>query len=262
MGEMKQFPNKPKIAICGLGMVGGALARWFAKVIIYDPPRGLGSVEELNTADIIFLSVPTPYKDGYDISILESVLQIIEGEKIIVLKSTVLPGTTQGFQDKYSQHRFLFNPEFLTEASADQDLAYPDRQIIGFTEQSFTIAADILALLPLAPFERIIPTREAEMIKLFNNCWFATKVIFANQMYDLCQSTVIDYDTVKVGASADKRMTGTSHLEIFHKGSRGYGGKCIPKDARALISWADQNGVDMSLLKTAEEFNATLKPNK
>ena len=141
-------------------------------------------------------------------------------------------------------------------------MAYPDRQIIGYTTESFTIAADILALLPLAPFERIIPVKEAEMIKLFNNCWFATKVIFANQMYDLCQKTGIDYDMVKVGASMDKRMTGTSHLEIFHKGSRGYGGKCLPKDSKALISWADQNGVDMSLLKTADAFNETLKPNK
>src|SRR3990167_5904099 len=263
MGEMKQFPNKPKIAICGLGMVGGALARWFAKVIIYDPPRGLGSVEELNTADIIFLSVPTPYKDGYDISILESVLQIIEGEKIIVLKSTVLPGTTQDFQDKYPQHRFLFNPEFLTEASADQDFQYPDRQIIGYTKDSFTIAADILSLLPLAPHMRMVPSKEAEMIKYGNNTWFATKVIFANQIYDLCKKMGIDYDAVKSGMAMDKRMTGTSHLEIFHKGSRGFGGKCLPKDLSALLWWAEKNGVDMTLLKEVDRFNReVLKPNK
>src|SRR3990167_956714 len=264
----QQFPLHPKIAIAGSGgMVGGALLKWFPQAIQYDPPKELDG--DLNKADIVFICVPTPYDDGFDLTAVQSVIrnlnqfQYLEGEKIVVIKSTVLPGTTQDFQDQYPQHIFLFNPEFLTEASADQDFQYPDRQIIGYTEQSFTVAADILSILPLAPHMRMVPSKEAEMIKYGNNTWFAAKVIFANQIYDLCKKMDIDYDTVKSGMAMDKRMTGTSHLEIFHKGSRGFGGKCLPKDLSALLWWAEKNGVDMTLLKEVDRFNReVLKPNK
>ena len=251
-----------KIAIAGLGMVGGALAKWFPQAIQYDPPKGIGSVNELNRADIVFLCVPTPYKEGFDLSSVIDVLDKLEGSKIVVIKSTVLPGTTDRIQKEYPQHKLLFNPEFLTEASSDQDMKYPDRQIIGYTERSYTIAQDIMMMLPQAPFERIIPAKEAEMVKYMNNAWFATKVIFANQIYDLCEKMGIDYEKVKESASADKRMTGTSHLEIMHKGSRGVGGKCLPKDLKSLLWFASRNGVDMKLLKVVDEINTQLKPNK
>ena len=260
--ETQQFPLHPKIGIMGVGMVGGAMSKWFKDAILYDPPKKLGSDKEINEADVIFVCVPTPYDNGFDLSYVKKAILTLSSPKIVVIKSTVTPGTTEKLQDTFPQHRFLFNPEFLTEVSADQDMNYPDRQFIGYTKESYTIAADVLRLLPQAPFERILPSTEAEMIKYFNNTWFATKVIFANQMYDLCQEAGIDYDTVKLGASMDKRMTGTSHLEIWHKGSRGYGGKCLPKDTKALIEWADSKGVNMTLLKTVEMYNAVLKPNK
>ena len=98
---------------------------------------------------------------------------------------------------------------------------------------------------------------EAEMVKYFGNTWFAIKVVFANQMYDLCKKIGADYDTIMESASADKRI-GRSHLEVIHKGYRGYGGKCLPKDIKALIQFADANGVDLVLHKTAEEINSRL----
>jgi len=146
-----------------------------------------------------------------------------------------------------------------TEVTGDQDFQYPDRQIIGYTRESYTIAQDVLRLLPLASFERIIPAKAAEVVKYFNNTWFATKVTFANQIFDLCKKINVDYDIVKESASADRRMTGTSHLEVQHNGYRGYGGKCLPKDVRALIDFADEKGMDMSLLKQVEEINNMLR---
>lgn len=259
--------GKYKIAIAGLGMVGGALARFFDSVqreyASYDPPKDIGSVEELNEADIVFLCVPTPYKEGFDLSYVITVLDKLDRSKIVVLKSTVLPGTTDHLQKEYPQHKLLFNPEFLTEATATEDMFHPDRQILGYTERSYSVCTDILAMLPEAPYERIVLAKEAEATKYFNNTWFATKVIFANQMYDLCQKMGIDYDIVKDCASADRRMTRTSHLEIFHKGQRGYGGKCLPKDTKALLWYANKNGVDMTLLKEVDRFNTkVLKPSK
>ncbi len=160
-------------------------------------------------------------------------------------------------QKKYPGHKFLFNPEFLTEATADQDMRYPDRQIIGYTDQSFNVAGHLMQMLPLAPYEKIMPATEAEMVKYFGNTWFSVKVVFANQMFDLCQKLGIDYDSVKEAAAADKRI-GRSHLEIFHKGYRGYGGKCLPKDTRALIQKGRELGVPMKLLEMAEEINNDL----
>ena len=266
----KKSIQKPKIGIIGVGMVGGALKRYFErkkiKPFLYDKNKKLGSPREVNKADIIFICVPTPFrtggrgrqaKKGFDLSYVEDAVNHIKGNKIVVIKSTVWPGTTEKFQKKYPQHKFLFNPEFLTELTADQDMNYPDRQIIGYTKESYTISGDILQLLPLAPFERIMPATEAEMVKYFGNTWFAVKVAFANQMYDLCQKLGIDYDRVKEAAAADKRI-GRTHLEVWHKGYRGYGGKCLPKDIRALIQFADEHGVDLKIHKVTEEINISL----
>ena len=233
-----------KIGIVGSsGMVGGALKRYFQKksnyqLFLYDI-SGEGSLEEVNKADYIYICVPTPTdKDGVcDTSIIGDVLRELKDDKIVILKSTVIPGTIELLQIAFPQFKFLFNPEFLTEETSDQDMSFPDRQIVGYTEDSFTIAGDILQQLPLAPFSRIVPVTVAEMSKYFNNTWFSTKVIFANQMYDICRHLNIDYDQVRDIASADKRV-GRTHLEIFHKGFRGYGGKCLPKDTKALIGFA------------------------
>lgn len=286
--------NEIKIGIMGVGMVGSALKNYFEKkgkklgedLFLYDPAKGFDSVEELNKADIIFVCVPTPYlKDGkglalsssaqltaseskgpalshssgegFDLSYIEDAFSKIEGEKAVVIKSTVLPGTTEKIQAKYPNLKVLFNPEFLTEITAEQDMNYPDRQIIGYTEKSFTVAKDIMMLLPLAPFERIMPATEAEMVKYFGNNWFSVKVAFANQMFDVCSKIGADYDTVMEAASADKRI-GPSHLVVWHKGYRGYGGRCLPKDIRAFIQLADSLGIDLKVHKATEQVNNDL----
>ena len=253
-----------KCGIIGVGMVGGALRRYFEKIrgikpFLYDKGKNLGSPEEVNQAEVIFVCVPTPYRKekGFDLSYVEDAFQSIQGEKIIVIKSTVLPGTTEMLQKKYPQHKVLLNPEFLTELTADQDMCYPDRQIIGYTKQSYNIAGDVMAILPLAPFEKILPATEAELVKYFGNTWFSTKVIFANQLYDLCQKLGINYDRIMEAAAADKRI-GRSHLEVWHKGYRGYGGKCLPKDIKALIQFANGKGVDLKLHKIIEAINEEL----
>lgn len=251
-----------KIGIMGsAGMVGGAVKRYFEKrgitPLVFDKYKNEGSPEDVNLADMVFVCVPTPYDEvtgGFDLSYVKSALSSISGEKIVVIKSTVLPGTTNKLQEEFPQHKLLFNPEFLTQSSADNDMSFPDRQIVGYTEKSFNVAGTLMRLLPLAPFERVVPAAEAEMIKYFGNTWFSAKVVFANQIYDLCAKLGINYDIVKECVGADKRI-GPSHLEIFHGGYRGYGGACLPKDTRALIQFGERQGVQMDLLKKVEEIN-------
>lgn len=254
-----------RIAIIGTGMVGGALDRFFKtrniSAGLFDPPKGFQDVSVLRDADVIFVAVPTPYYldgSGFDDSYLRTALQAIPVDgKTVVLKSTITPGTTDRFQALFPQHRVLFNPEFLTETTADHDMLFPKRQIIGYTPQSRRDAELVMGLLPDAPFEKIVPAKVAESVKYFGNAFYALKVAYANQMYDLCQKMGIDYDMVKDCAKAEP-MVGTTHLEIFHKGYRGYGGKCLPKDTRSIIQLAQELGVDLSLLKAAEHYNNEL----
>lgn len=249
----------------GTGMVGGALDRYLKSIGteagLYDPPKGLADQDILAQADVIFVAVPTPYYldgSGFDDSFLHKAIQAIpQPGKTIVLKSTITPGTTESMQAKYPEHRFLFNPEFLTETTADFDMVHPNRQIVGFTSQSRKDAELVMGLLPRAPFEKILPVKTAELIKYFGNAFYALKVAYANQMYDLCQKLEVDYEHVKECAQAEP-MVGKTHLEIFHKGYRGYGGKCLPKDTRAIIQLAEKHGIDLSLLKAAENYNNPL----
>jgi UDPglucose 6-dehydrogenase len=253
-----------KVAIIGTGFVGSAVDRYFQtkniRAGLYDPPKGLNDVSVLAEADVIFVAVPTPYyrDTGFDDSYLRAALQAIPTPgKTIVLKSTVLPGTTDGFQALFPQHRILFNPEFLTETRVDQDMQHPNRQIIGFTPESRCDAEFVMDLLPRAPFEKIVHARVAEAVKYVGNSFYALKVAYANQIYDVCKSLGIDYEHVKDCLVPEPWM-GTMHWDVLHKGYRGYGGKCLPKDTRSFIQLADTCGVDLTLLKQAEKYNNAL----
>jgi len=256
--------KKKKIGIIGVGYVGGALASVIPKVLLYDKYKKIGSIEEVNKADIIFICVPTPWtkKIGFDLSAIKDVFSIIKGRKIIVIKSTILPGTTDKMQKKYPQHKILFNPEFLRQATAEKDMRNPFEQIIGYTKKSKSVAKEILKILPKAPAEFIVPAKEAEMAKYFSNVFLSTKVVFANQIYDLCQKLGIDYDSVKEMAKVNPRFS-FSHFDIWTDGYRGYSGACLPKDTRSLIQLGDKVGVDLKLLKLVEKINnELLKKNK
>jgi len=256
-----------RLGIIGIGVVGGALLAYFNKqgydVAVYDS-KGVGSLAEVVKADYIYICVPTPSKaDGScDTSIVESVISQIndlkDGIKTVIIKSTVIVGTTEKLQEQYPNLLLMYNPEFLTEATAEYNLLHPDRQIVGYTHQSFCQAVNVMGQLPKAPFKRIIPATEAEMVKYFGNSFYAVKVSFANQIYDLCQQLDIDYDRVKEAVTVDK-MIGENHWDIFHNGYRGYGGKCLPKDSRALIALGDELGVSMEVLKAVDKVNEALR---
>lgn len=259
--------NKLKIGIVGMGYVGEAVKHWFKNekypLYLYDKYKKIGSIEEVNQADMVFICVPTPYhkKGGYDDSAVLESLKNLQGKKIVVIKSTILPGSTEKFQKKFPQHKILFNPEFLRAKFAIKDFLNPNRQIIGCTQKSKKIAKEILNILPKAPYKKIIFSKEAEMVKYFGNTFLATRVIFANQIYDLCQTLGIDYNTVKEVAGHDLRI-GHSHFNILDDGYRGYGGGCLPKDIKAFLQLAKKKGIDLKLLKTIDKINEDLSTSK
>lgn len=255
--------QKPFIGIIGVGFVGGAVKFWFDsrpefRLFVYDKFKRLGSIEDVNQADIIFVCVPTPYGlKGYDDSAVLDALSNIKAGKIVVIKSTVVPGSTDRYQKQFPKLKILFSPEFLVAKTANQDFVKPDRQLVGYTAKSKAVAAKVMSVLPPAPFVKILKAIDAEMIKYFGNTFLATRVVFANQMYDLCQTIGADYETVKTAAAADARI-GKSHFTIFHDGYRGYAGACLPKDTRAIIQFGKKMKNPMKLLERVEEINNKL----
>jgi UDPglucose 6-dehydrogenase len=255
--------HNESIGIIGAGVVGGALLAYLREQghapRVFDPPRGHASMDALDDADTIFICVPTPYAPGrgFDDSYLQAAIASIRGAKTVVIKSTVLPGATQLLQEQYPRHRLMFNPEFLREATAYEDFVHPDRQIIGCTEASAPEAERVMALLPRAPFELICSSSEAEMSKYAANAFLAVKVIYANEVFDLCHRLGIDYSAVRDIVAHDERIGG-SHMDVFDSGYRGYGGKCLPKDSKSLLDLARNVGIEMPLLGAADRANAAL----
>ena len=269
--------EKKKIGIIGVGYVGGALQKWFSAkdgsasdgekqaydVFVYDKFKNVGSISEINKADIVFVAVPTPFHEdgrGYDDSAVRESLKNIEDGKVIIIKSTVIPGSTKKFQEAYSKKTILFNPEFLRAKTAEEDYLHPNIQVVGYaSDMGKEIAPNILELLPKADVSEIITSTEAEVLKYWLNSYLATRVIFANEMYDLCSALGdANYDVVKKCLISDPRI-GKSHWEVHDDGYRGYGGACFPKDTKALLQKAKEFGVSLSLLKTADEVNKQLR---
>ena len=261
------------IAIIGhTGKVGTQVYQWFKKsihpkykVMGLSLDRQSYNWEEINRkADYIFITVPTPFDwktNEYKTNIVEDVLDKITGNKKVIIKSTIVPGTTERLQKKYPKLFILFNPEFLSEKTAKSDFINPDRQIIGFTKKSYPYAQEVLHLLPQSPYGVICTTSEAEIAKYVNNFHGALMVTFSNFFYDICQKLNADFDVVKGASTASKWVgspMGRMYWEIFHKGKRGYGGTCFPKDINSLISWCKENKIDTEVIEATQKANSRL----
>jgi len=248
----------PSIGIIGGGIVGQAAKNFYKDAKIYDKFKTLDPWIEVIEQDILFLCLPTPFLKGrIDLSALDEIFKKLPCGKIIVIKSTLVPETTDSFQVRRLDLRIFYIPEFLDENNSFEDFAKPDKNIIGFTRQSRDLIPKIIKILPLAPI-LVVRAKEAEIIKCAINAYYALKVIFHNQLFDLCQYSNTNYHKVNCGLIMDKRITGF-HSEIFHKGYRGFGGKCLPKDLDNLIAFGRGVGMDLSLFRTAREINERLK---
>lgn len=253
-----------KIGIVGLGVVGTALQSWFKdkkfELIVYDKYKQTEPLKHMDEADIIFICVPTPY-DGKNLlsnmSIIYDVLFNLPKNKIIVIKSTILPGTLDFFIGVYPENTFFHNPEFLSHETAYYDMLHPDMQIIGCREEHKHIASDILAILPKGTINKIVKPEESELLKYFCNTFFTVKIAFINQIYDICHKLNIDYDVIKDIIKYNK-MISPFHLKVWHRGKRGYTGACLPKDIKAFIQFAKTFQIDMKLLETVEKINQKL----
>lgn len=224
------------IGIIGGGFVGQILHRYYPESRVFDVLDALKthSLGDVLAQDIVFIAVnfgDNARGDSY--TLLASQLAVAPRGRVFVIKSTFVPGTTDRLQKEFPQHSFVYNPEFLTEMTAWEDFTNPWAQILGLPHQSLPLWKELFDLLPDAPVKRVVSPLDAEMLKHAKNSFYALKVIYFNEMYDACQRLGADYETVREVLVQDPWI-GDSHSKIFHKGYRGFGGKCLPKDAHAL----------------------------
>jgi len=253
---------KQSVGIIGMGVLGRAIKNYYKNALVFDinPEIDSNDFNLVAQRDWVFVCVPTPSTaDGkIDLSAIEETIERLSKTAIyektkIVIKSTVVPGTAQRLQDQYPHLQIISCPEFLTENTACEDFAYPDKNIIGTTRQYPRLGADLARILPVAPV-LIMTSTEAEMVKYAINSYYAMKVIFANELYDLCEALDANYNAVHRGLVADKRIN-DSHFSIFHGTHRGFGGKCLTKDTMAIVEKGKELGIDMGLLKQVLELN-------
>jgi UDPglucose 6-dehydrogenase len=269
-----------RIGIIGNGFVGSAVRYGFspnvgidAEVRVYDkdPNKSTHPLRDVLDTDIIFLSVPTPSNsDGsMNIDIVDNVLQNINEYAqlfqigIILLRSTVTPGTTRKLQEKYKDLRIVFNPEFLTERSANFDFINQSRFILGGNSDNVVEVSELFRERFGSTLSIIETNYEtAEMIKYMTNTFFATKISFLNDMKLLSDKCGVIWEDAIEGFVRDGRV-GHSHLDVpGHDGKYGFGGSCFPKDIQALINFGESNGVDKNVLKGAWETNLKVRPEK
>ena len=269
-----------KIGIVGQGYVGTAIKVGFESYYdleTYDKFSTSKSTCELfdlvAECKVIFVCVPTPMNtDGScHTDIVESVVKEIDDwtsrkgikdNPIVVLKSTIPPGTTDRLHKKYKNVNVIFNPEFLSEANFIEDFKNQTRVILGGTRKGTNLLRQVYS--KVFPTAHIIKTGSitAEMVKYMTNSYLATKVSFSNEIKQICDKLDIDYDKVVEYATLDDRL-GKTHLSVpGPDGDLGFGGHCLPKDINALISVAHELGIETEVLEAVVETNDKVRENR
>jgi nucleotide sugar dehydrogenase len=225
---------------------------------------------QLRDCDIVFIAVPTPTTpEGFDASIVESCVALVGDGKTAVIKSTLLPGTTEAIQAKFPKVAVMHSPEFLSVATAQHDAENPTRNIVGLAidnPENRARAERVMAVLPHAPYTLICGSREAELVKYGRNALGFVRVVFINLFYDLASKVGADWDVIRQAMAADPDC-GPTYLNPLHKSGRGAGGACFIKDFEALSRLykelvADENGAQVFDSLSAKNIELLLSTAK
>lgn len=257
---------KKTVGIIGNGFVGESTAFAFSPtndVKIYDinSLRSTHTIEEVHNCEYVFVCVPTPmdFNGKQDISYIEEVFKYANNKPIYIIKSTILPGTTERLIGENPKLKIIFSPEFLTERTAKLDMLTQSRIILG---GELELTKQVEKLFNERFMNRHIihtDSKTAEFIKYMNNTFFATKVSIMNEFYRLSNVLDINWEDALYGFASDGRV-GDSHLHVpGPDGNLGFGGTCFPKDINALINVAKENSVDMNVLEAAWKTNLEVR---
>jgi nucleotide sugar dehydrogenase len=277
-----------KIAIIGHGYVGKAMANYFGEhfpLVIHDIAyKNQGPVvsgesflgydqDEVNKCDMAVICVPTPMsEDGsVDLSIVQDVFSWLQVD-LVLIKSTIPPGTTDVLSELHPEKRIVFSPEYIGEGKYNVPVykGYPHptdmRQheffIFGGRRPDTSRVINFFMRVsgPDAKYMQTEP-RTAELVKYMENSWGATKVTFCNEFFEIAKAMGVDYKELRELLLLDGRLE-RMHTAVFED-SRGFGGKCFPKDVNGIVKHAERAGFEPKLLKQVlssnDEFRAKQK---
>ena len=286
--------EKPPVGVIGVGWVGLVTAACFAELghSVYARDVVAGKVEALSrgevgmhepgladlveknldrlhfttdmdrvldSARLLFVCVDTPptYSGDADLSRVRAVVKEVagRGDHVLIMKSTVPPGTGETVRREIGDAGYVSCPEFLKEGSAVADFMHPDRVVIGSAAGDERFADEVAALYePLGGELVRTDVSSAEMIKLASNAYLATRISFINEIANVCEEVGADVGEVSRGMGLDARI-GPSFL----RPGIGFGGSCFPKDVSALKLLAGNSGYHFQLLNSVIEVNELQK---
>ena len=250
-----------EFGIVGCGIIGNSLNDLLEDlghtVKKYDPAKDLS--DDISKAKVIFICVPTKADMKFkDLKMAISYINLKNKKGIIAIRSTILPGMTAELTKQYKRE-FVYLPEFLRERTAFLDEICPDKIIIGTRKRE---VFDIFKRL----FKHVVDNKkkiimmssvEAELLKVALNSLYTIKVVFGNELYDICQKYGADYYKLFEAFKLDKNIN-PMHLDPLFDGYRGAGGKCLPKDIKFLIKAGVRKGYLPEMMELADEENESL----
>lgn len=251
---------KPKVGVVGGGVVGAAMQKLCGEgAVVYDPykPELAANKGAVNRCDVAFICVPTPMRDdgSCNTSIVEETVAWVEAP-LLIIRSTVAPGTTDRLRAKYNK-RIVFQPEYLGETTAHVfgTMAERDFVVLGGTVEDTSRAADIYKAYYNAYVRYYFcDALTAELAKYMENAFYAVKVTFVNEFFDIARAHGVDFNHLREIWLADPRIS-RDHTFVYPD-ARGFSGKCLPKDCRAIVHSSEQHGYDPKFMKACLEINA------
>lgn len=250
-----------KVGIVGLGHVGSAMLELFKeKAVCYDKYKKIGSKDEINSCEVVFVCVPTPQNEDGSCNTL-AVEEVLSWLKVdtIVLRSTVPVGFTKKANEKY-QSNIIFQPEYYGETTAHPFADLSNRPWITLGGENPQKAIEAYQEVYNSSVEIVlVDSSTAELAKYMENAFYALKVSFCNEFYDIAKSFNIDYNLLREVWLKDPRIN-RSHTFVF-PAKRGYSGSCLPKDISSISYQAKQNKVDVTLIDAVRQKNKLYNPD-
>jgi len=257
-----------KVGIIGYGIIGQAVAKLFtgkAQLCIYDSnPRTIFNTEEhkksINNCNIAFICVPTPHNqyDGLDMSIVERVVKELN-PGIFVCCSALQPGTADNLTKEYRK-KIVVQPEYFGETTNHPltNLSQSPFLILGGENKDVGEVIRLYQKVYNASVRiRKVTALEAEVIKLSENRAIAYKVAQCQELYDVCQKSGVDYETIRQAVYGDDPRFNLWWTFVYDD-NRGLNSKCIPKDVYGWHKWAEDAGINPELTGSLLEYNNTL----